>query len=651
MEKSAKPLNPTILEKIFQATLGFIVLEGIFANIFYFMTPSESQNSFFWGYSLQRLAIGLFSLTFLAFFVGIFVLSFSSKVLHKNWLQKLIDYFGTSAHRIIILLPLAIILAFDLGINLVYVFPNLYNIVSFITVKRSLLRQTGLVQIWAFLIPIQIWVFLIALKFLIFFLVFGGKGRPNQSEPAISTRLVMLSWTAAVTALVLSLFWKTIFGDGSSMVLAGPTGKLTILAIWFLVWFALDKKNKDWTDRHTRYFISISIWLVTFLFSTQLAQWMNSLNTPFKNYWNWLADAFLHGRMYLIDPASTGDMTLYLGHLYIPIPPLPAILIMPFIAIWGMETFNTTIFSLLISSTTSALLFLSLDELSRLKWIRISRSAIIWLVALFSFGTVQLWLSISSVVWFFSQICTVLFVAAAFFFALKRFPAWLTGSALALAVLGRPNVFALWPALVFITLQLQIDLDGKFSWKQFLTWAGWSALPVFLAAGLLLYYNYLRFGNFLDFGYVNINGSIYVMENVKKYGMFNLHFVPINLQTVFMTFPTLKAKCEYYFPRGNGLGLIFTTPAFLYALKRFKFSWWLAGCWTSILLSLALLLMYHNNGAVQIAYRYVMDFAIPLVMVIAFTTGERISTPLKVLIILSVIINYYAIISWYFGPC
>ena len=242
-------------------------------------------------------------------------------------------------------------------------------------------------------------------------------------------------------------------------------------------------------------------------------------------------------------------------------------------------------------------------------------------------------------------------MAAAFLFALKRFPAWLSGLALAVAVTGRPNVFVLWPALVLIALQLQLDLDGKFSWKRLFTWAAWSALPVFLSAGFLLYYNFLRFGNFLDFGYVDINGSARVVRLVKEYGMFNFYFVPGNLRAMFLALPELKTKCEYYFPRGSGLSVIATTPAFLYVLRRYKFSWWIIGCWVSMLLSITLLLMYHNTGSIQIAYRYMLDFIYPMIMVIAFTSGERISFPLKALIILSILINFYSIISWYHGPC
>jgi hypothetical protein len=61
--------------------------------------------------------------------------------------------------------------------------------------------------------------------------------------------------------------------------------------------------------------------------------------------------------------------------------------------------------------------------------------------------------------------------------------------------------------------------------------------------------------------------------------------------------------------------------------------------------------MYHNSGAVQITYRYVMDFAVPMMMLIAANAGKKVSPLLKGLIAASILINYYCIISFFRGPC
>jgi len=138
---------------------------------------------------------------------------------------------------------------------------------------------------------------------------------------------------------------------------------------------------------------------------------------------------------------------------------------------------------------------------------------------------------------------------------------------------------------------------------------------------------------------------------VQSYGLFSLHFIPTNLRIMFQTLPELTKQCAYFLPHGDGISIIMTTPAIIYLLRKFNLSWWIGGCWCSILLSIALLATYSNTGANQYGYRYVMDFFVPAIMIIAFNAGEKISGFLKTLIIASFIINYYGMISWLIGPC
>ncbi len=46
-----------------------------------------------------------------------------------------------------------------------------------------------------------------------------------------------------------------------------------------------------------------------------------------------------------------------------------------------------------------------------------------------------------------------------------------------------------------------------------------------------------------------------------------------------------------------------------------------------------------------------MDFIIPVIMIIAYNAGRKVSWFLKTLIIASIIINYYGTISWFNSPC
>ena len=636
-----EPLKSIDRYKVFQSLLGLIIFEGVLAIFFYFRIPSEARNVFWGGYSFQRLAIGILLLTILLVFIVLFIIFIRFKKSLAPMGLKAANTLASYPYRIIFLIPLWIVVATGVLNISFYLFPVLSQLMPFMVINKSVIGLTGMAQLW---------VVLISLKFLIFYALFG-QGKPEQENLSLPFKLMFVTWVLTGTILLLSILWGISIGNTLPQVMMGPAGKFFVLSVWFSIWLVIYKKNESWVARNNNLFSGITIWLLTFLISCQVAQWMNSLNTPADNYWNLLADAFLNGRLFLVNPGVKHDLTFYNGHWYVPIPPLPAFLMLPFIAFWGVKAFNTTFFSLALASTTSVLIFLILEQLKRSGWIKLSRFAMGWLVALMTFGTVHLWLSILSKNVFLSQVCAELFIAFSVLLALKRYPAWVSGLSLAIAILARPNVFTLWPVLVGISIQLQLETDGKFSLKRFFASTVGSAIPILLAVCFLLYYNFIRFGNFFDFGYVTINGASWVVANAQKYGVFNLHFLPDNIQSMFFALPYLASKCGYYLPRGSGISLFATTPAFFYLFRKFKISWWTIGCWLSILLSIILLAMYHNNGAVQYGYRYVLDFAIPMVMLISLNAGQRISLPLKILIVISILINYYGIVSWFHGPC
>ena len=110
-----------------------------------------------------------------------------------------------------------------------------------------------------------------------------------------------------------------------------------------------------------------------------------------------------------------------------PVPPFPAILMLPFIATLGIQGFNTTTFSLELAATSAVIVYLILYQLIRSGWIKLSNSGAIWLTALFSFGTMYWFLSIDSRLWYFAQVVTVLFSGLAFLSALKKWSSWITG--------------------------------------------------------------------------------------------------------------------------------------------------------------------------------------------------------------------------------
>jgi len=354
--------------------------------------------------------------------------------------------------------------------------------------------------------------------------------------------------------------------------------------------------------------------------------------------------------LFLSDQPGTTDLTFYNGHWFLPQPPLPAILMIPFVAILGIKAFNTVTFSLALAATTAVILYMILQELIHLGWIKLTRSGSIWLTTLLSFGTPYVFVSIDNRSPFFTQVVAVLFCALAFLATIKRSSPWISGICLAAAIMTRPNLITLWPALLAITIQLH-SKEEKVNWKYYLRWSVISVIPVIIGVGFLLYYNFIRFGNYFDFGYATVNTGKWILEKIQAYGLFSFHFIPDNLFWMLVAPFKLPAECNYFLTRGMGMSIFATTPAIIYTFRKFKISWWTIGCWCSILLSIFLLSLYSNNGALQYGYRYLLDFSVPVIMLIAYNAGNRISVPLKILIIASILINYYGTISFYRGSC
>src|SRR5215212_8870796 len=77
-------------------------------------------------------------------------------------------------------------------------------------------------------------------------------------------------------------------------------------------------------------------------------------------YYNYLADALLHGQLYLRNmPIRRLDLSLYEGRYYLYWGPLPALLLLPLIALFGVH-FSDIFFTLLIGAGNVALIALLL---------------------------------------------------------------------------------------------------------------------------------------------------------------------------------------------------------------------------------------------------------------------------------------------------
>lgn len=610
--------------------LFLIILEGFFALYTLFRIPSETENAIFFGFSKSRLLLIVINITVLLILIGLSISFFIPTM------KKIRD--GANAW----------IKNRNLSFSLFVIFWIVFWVGLWLFVLRfsPANRYDSTVgsivdRVWGLLL----WGMLSSLQMMIFIYV---KNQQNMNGISLLQ-----------TAILFTLFLFSYYGFASyydqvdwSLRMNGLFMMVFIPSSLALIWSVGYRfyRSSKWSSAINKVFLCLLIGSVVYLVYRSTGQWMGRWNTPSKAYWDLLAESFLNGRLNIINPPTTHDLTLFHGKWYVPNPPLPAVLLMPFVHWYGVEGINMTVVSALLGAFNAVLVFLVLQRASDHSMTNCSLNANLWITALFAIGTNHYWLSTIGQMWFVSQLVTILFVAFACLSVIEGWTGWISGFLLGLAILSRPNVFPMAIFLAGIFLWRNAAFP-KIPWKRFLLWGVSAGIPVIVSAGLLLFYNYLRFDDWTDFGYVTIHGADWILEAVQKYGMFNFHFFENNLDVMIFRRPRLDFSGERFFfqPGISGYSIFIMTPPLIYLFRRLQKNWWMIGAWFSILLTVGLLLCYHNTGAEQVGFRYLMDAILPILLIIGIGTGTKPGAFFKTLTILGVFVNFLSIYWWYLG--
>lgn len=431
-----------------------------------------------------------------------------------------------------------------------------------------------------------------------------------------------------------------------------PEGALLLLALMWIAFLSWRARRFPENGRARAFlrasWLFLGVWLVYLLSAYLVAlQWDTSKSKP---YFPELAAAFLQGRTYIEPTGSTSDLTFYNGHWYVAFPPLAALLMLPRVALSGPDAVNSVRFSAAYGALNVALVYLMAEGLRRRKLIPLDSRGSYWLAALFGFGTVHWYLALPGSVWFVSQILAVTFSLLAAVALLETGSLPLASAALGVAMLARPNVVFLWPFLLGLHGSLK-SLDRTNFLRASLRPALLSLIPIGLVVAGLMFYNYIRFDNLLEFGYRTMNVGAYLKADLAAYGQFNLHFLPRNFDAMLLSLPRWDAACGFFVPDPLGMSVLLTTPA-LILLYRARPSWtWSGAAWISILLLLAPLLLYFNTGSAQFGYRFQLDLIVPILCLLALAFGERVSAAARLLIWAGVLVNYLGVLWFLAGVC
>ena len=395
------------------------------------------------------------------------------------------------------------------------------------------------------------------------------------------------------------------------------------------------------------YVLCIAVFAVT--------MWDRMGESSHDNHYVYMAEAMLAGRLHIEgNPPHRNDWAHYEDKWYVSFPPAPALLMMPGVAVWGLD-FNDRVFTLLLAATAPALLLLLLQMMALRG--RISRKP--WelglLATLYALGTVYFFSAVQGSVWYTAHVTGSVMLLLHLIFSLDGRRPILAGLFLGLAFACRPPMLMAFPLFLYEMLRAHADDDAGniFGWiSSAVRNAGFSktvrrvvlfGIPILAVIGLLMLMNWARFDDPFEFGHGHL--KVRQTARIAKWGLFHYHYLPHNLGIILTSLPWISAESPHIKVSLHGLALWFTTPVFLWLLwpaQRTRHYMWAA--FTVALIALPSLL-YQNSGWVQFGYRFSLDYTPVLILMLALG-GRRFGKLLVAGVVFSIVVNLFGAVTF-----
>jgi hypothetical protein len=310
--------------------------------------------------------------------------------------------------------------------------------------------------------------------------------------------------------------------------------------------------------------------------------------TPYDNY-VLLADAWKHGRNWVPFPGDYLDVMPFHGRAYVVEAPLPAVLLLPAVFLFGTNA-NQTLLSNLLGGLAVYAAWRLCEQIGLARVPTAAATAFVF------FGTSLFVCSTVGSVWFLGHVAAACFTLLALCECFGARRPWLIAIWALCAAFSRYPLFLALP--LYFVLVVAHDRRRP-AIESFV-------LPIVPAFVAWMLYNRNRFGTLLDPAF-SMFYRIMDADYRGRPAVFSISYVPAQLQTYFLTPPRLLARPPFVVPWYYGLGLPFTSLPFAYAV--------FAGIgldaivlWSATLVTALPSLAYYGTGDGQYGVRHALDF-------------------------------------------
>lgn len=313
-----------------------------------------------------------------------------------------------------------------------------------------------------------------------------------------------------------------------------------------------------------------------------------------------LADAFLHGRLWIEDRPWLELIPVAPGAIgqYVPLPPAPALTLVPVVAVVGSQPWASELApngpAAFVGGANVGLVYLLVHRLG------VRGLGLALITAGFATST-HLWVAGNGGPHHYAQLVGVLFTLLALYAGVAHRMPVLAGLTVGLAAASRLPMGLALPLVLF--------LYGSRPNRAHAWVLVGLALPILAVA----WYNVARFGSPLDFGYARIPSRDGLVTDEPWYadGILSLSYIPRSLG--WALFGGLSVEPPFIHPSLGGTSLLLTAPIVFLAVRARGPLAAVAG------LTVALILLpdlaHGAWGFAQWGYRFVLD-AMPVIWVL-----------------------------------
>ena len=473
------------------------------------------------------------------------------------------------------------------------------------------------------------------------------------------------------------------------------------------------------TGRVTTVVVGVLLAAAAFL----LYWWSNPVHWNQYNHFVWQADAFLHGRAWFPYPVPAGadlPQNDYLQDVYplrdaagnldgralLPFPPLPAIVLLPFVVLFGLAADQEAV-AIGLAALGVGLAWWMLGGLRLRMPVRAAATIV------FATGTVWWWAAAVGSTWYLAHLVAVDFALVAVGVALRHDRAAVTENpwqedvreADRLEAQGRAGTLldriraSAWPldrsqvlAGFLLGLAVTARLPMIFAAPFFIFTGGGgsrlrravsAAAGGFLPVAALLLFTYVTTGSFMhpgyDYQYQREATGYPTLGYHPEWSVEDARYIPQNIRIMFGSLPevapTIKPDtlgysdpvalctapganrslfdkdCPMVMPIDIGTSLLLSAPGLLLALfayRRYGLARLSIGSATAVIVVAAFNLSHFSQGWVQWGYRFSLDFIpflLPMVALGAARDDGRLRVLAAFLVVAGVAINLWGV-TW-----